>query len=163
MNDTHVTIVGNVVDDPKLRQTKSGVPVASFRIASSSRRYNREEERWVDDQRLYATVTCWRGTAQNVAASLRKGHPVVAVGRLYCREYTKDEATRMSYELEADAVGHDMSRGTSQFSRISRSWAPTSVPVGSDGIPTDDTADRLELDEPADDGADFERQLVAMP
>ncbi len=40
MNDTKITIVGNVVDEPRLRETRSGVKVASFRIASTSRRFD---------------------------------------------------------------------------------------------------------------------------
>jgi single-strand DNA-binding protein len=90
MNDTMITIVGNVVDEPKLRETKSGVKVLSFRIASTSRRYDREQERWVDNESLFATVTCWRWLAENVAASLHKGQPVIATGKLYTREYRID-------------------------------------------------------------------------
>src|SRR6266496_6255708 len=111
MNDTHITIVGNVVDTPRLRQTGAGIPVASFRIASTSRRLDRETGEWADHERLFATVTCWRAMAQNVAQSLKKGQPVVATGRFYSREYTKDEVSRMSYELDASAGGHDLSRG----------------------------------------------------
>ena len=117
MNDTCITIVGNVVDEPKLRETKSGVKVLSFRIASTSRRYDREQERWVDNESLFATVTCWRWLAENVAASLHKGQPVIATGKLYTREYRIDETVRASYELDAEAVGHDMARGKTQFTK----------------------------------------------
>lgn len=137
MNDTHVTIVGNVVDEPKSRRTESGIPITTFRIASSSRRFDKQEGRWVDGDRLFANVTCWRGTAQNVAESLRKGQPVIAVGRLYCREYTVDETPKVSYQLDADAVGHDLSRGTSSFSKVARPLAITSVDADPDGMPAD--------------------------
>src|ERR1700742_2042994 len=86
----NLTIVGNVVDEPKLRETNSGVKVLSFRIASTSRRYDREQERWIDNVTMYATVTCWRWLAENVAASVHKGQPVVATGHIYTREYRKD-------------------------------------------------------------------------
>src|SRR6266496_5984708 len=76
-----------------------------------SRRLDRETGEWADHERLFATVTCWRAMAQNVAQSLKKGQPVVATGRFYSREYTKDEVSRMSYELDASAGGHDLSRG----------------------------------------------------
>ncbi len=124
MNDTYVTVVGNVVDEPQLRHTGSGVPVLSFRIASSSRRYDKERGAWVDNQRLYASVTCWRALAQNVSTSLRKGQPVVVAGRLYCREYQKEETSRLSYQIDADAVGHDLARGTAAFTRVQRQFAP---------------------------------------
>jgi single-strand DNA-binding protein len=143
MNDTYLTIVGNAVDDPKMRTTGAGIPVASFRIASTSRRLNHESKTWEDHERLFATVTCWRALAQNVAASLKKGQPVVVTGRFYSREYVKDEVSRMSYELDAIAVGHDLARGTSQFTKITRPHAVTSVDVDDDGIPADLTAERV--------------------
>lgn len=144
MNDTYITIVGNVVDAPRLRQTSAGIPVASFRIASTSRRFDREAGEWADHERLFATVTCWRAMAQNVAQSLKKGQPVVATGRFYSREYTKDEVSRMSYELDATAVGHDLSRGLSEFTKIVRPYAVTSVEVDGDGMPADLTDERID-------------------
>lgn len=144
MNDTHITIVGNVVDEPRLRQTQSGVPVTSFRIGSTSRRFDRETGTWIDNERLFATVTCWRAMAQNVAMSLRKGQPVVVTGRFYSREYVKDEATRMSYELDALAIGHDLARGTSEFTKVARPYAVTSVEVDEHGIPADLTGERID-------------------
>lgn len=144
MNDTYITIVGNVVDDPRSRTTGAGIPVASFRIASTSRRINRETGVWEDNERLFATVTCWRAMAQNVAASLRKGQPVIATGRFYSREYTKDEVTRMSYELDAVAVGHDLARGTSEFTKVARPYALTKVEVDDEGIPADLTDERID-------------------
>ena len=40
MNETFVTVVGNLVDDPKLRTLEAGQDLASFRIASTSRALN---------------------------------------------------------------------------------------------------------------------------
>jgi Single-strand binding protein family len=36
-NETTLTITGNLVDDPELRFTPSGQPVAKFRVASTPR------------------------------------------------------------------------------------------------------------------------------
>jgi single-strand DNA-binding protein len=139
MNDTQMTIVGNVVDDPRRRETKNGYAVTNFRVASTSRRFDREQERFVDNGTLFVTVTCWRAMAENVDRSIRKGQPVVVTGRFYMREYTVDEQPRTAYELEATAVGHDLSRGTTQFTRINRS-APTVVVARDDaGLPADDS------------------------
>ena len=41
MNDTQLTITGNLVDDPELRFTPSGQPVAKFRIASTPRYFDK--------------------------------------------------------------------------------------------------------------------------
>jgi single-strand DNA-binding protein len=145
MNETPITIVGNVVDEPKLRETNSGVKVLSFRIASTSRRYDRESERWTDISTMYATVTCWRWLAENVAASLRKGQPVIATGNIYTREYRVDETVRASYEMDAIAVGHDLARGRTEFTKFLRPRVMTQVETDSDGVPKDLTGDRPEF------------------
>ena len=115
MYDTTMTLIGNLVDSPKLRKTKNGHFVASFRVASTPRRYDREQGGWVDGKTLFVTVTCWRALGENVAQSLRKGQPVVVFGRYLQREWEKDEALKTAYELEAIAVGHDLSRGVTQL------------------------------------------------
>ena len=42
MNETQLTITGNLVDDPELRFTPSGQPVAKFRIASTPRYFDKQ-------------------------------------------------------------------------------------------------------------------------
>lgn len=111
MFDQHITIVGNLVAEPRISYVRDGVPVASFRIASNRRRFDRSTGEWRDGDTLYATVTCWRGLAENVAASLRKGQSVIVTGRLSVREYeTKDGDKQQSVEIDAVAVGADLSR-----------------------------------------------------
>ena len=147
MNDTVMTIVGNLVDEPRLRVTKNGHSVANFRVASTSRRYDAEQSKWVDNGTLFVTVTCWRSLGENVFNSLHKGQPVVVSGRYYMREYTVDEATRTSYELEATAVGHDLTRGVAEFRRVSHAPLIARVNLDGDGIPTDDSDHFLDLDD----------------
>jgi single-strand DNA-binding protein len=147
MNDTTMTIVGNVVDAPRMRITKSGHAVTNFRVASTSRRYDREHQRWIDNATLFVNVTCWRAMAENVAFSLHKGQPVVVTGRYYSREYEINEMVRVSYELEANAVGHDLSRGTSEFRKVIRPSVTASVEVDDDGIPADRSDQWLDLAE----------------
>jgi single-strand DNA-binding protein len=139
MADTSMTIVGNVVDEPRRRQTKNGFDVTNFRVASTSRRFDREKEQFVDNGTLFVNVTCWRAMALNVDKSLRKGQPVVVTGRFYMREYTVDEQLRTSYELEALAVGHDLSRGTTQFTRVYQSGPTVTVTRDADGLPADES------------------------
>jgi single-strand DNA-binding protein len=152
MNDTMITIVGNVVDTPRRRRTKNGHEVTNFRIASTSRRFDREQEKFVDNSTLYVNVTCWRQFATNVDESIKKGQPVVVYGRYYMREYRVEEQLRSSYELEAVAVGHDLARGTSQFTRVYQSGPAVTVLPDSDGVPLDDSDHWLDLDD--DDVAD---------
>ncbi len=126
MNETPVTICGNVASDVRYVCTDQGLSIASFRIASTERRYERGRG-WIDGETNYLTVTCFRALAENVAASLQKGQPVLVCGKLRIRSWKKDERQGLSAEVEAAAVGHDLSRGTSAFRRIVRT---TPVPPG---------------------------------
>ena len=150
MNDTQMTIVGNVVDAPKLRRTKSGHFVANFRVASTPRRFDREKGDWVDGDTLFVTVTCWRAMAENAAQSLHKGQPVLVTGRYYQREYEQNETLRTAYELEAVALGHDLTRGIGRFEKVIRPPLAAQVDLDLNGIPSDQSAGYLDLaDEPA--------------
>jgi single-strand DNA-binding protein len=136
MNETLITVVGNLVDDPKLRTTDGGVEVASFRVASTARRFDRETGRWVDYGQLFLGVSCWRALGANVAASLHKGDPVVVSGRLFTRQYERDGQLRSSYEMDAVAAGPDLSRGTASFQRVSRPAVPaTHTATDEHGLP----------------------------
>ncbi|PWR17229.1 single-stranded DNA-binding protein [Micromonospora sicca] len=119
MFDTYVTIVGNVLTAPEWRRTtQSKTLVANFKVASTARRLDRDSGRWVDGNRLRVRVNCWRKLAEGVAASVMVGDPVVVAGRLYTRDWTDDAGNhRTLYELEAVAVGHDLSRGRGRFLR----------------------------------------------
>jgi single-strand DNA-binding protein len=140
MFDTMITVVGNVVDDPQLRATPAGKAVASFRIASSSRRW--DGQGFVDSKTLYLTVTCWQEMAHNVVTSVRKGQPVVVFGRVYTREYVKDEQKRLTVEMTAEAIGHNLARGSAEYTKATRSVGDTAMPVGDDAM-TPDLADEL--------------------
>jgi single-strand DNA-binding protein len=135
MYETLVTVVGNLVDDPRLRTTENGVEVTNFRVASTSRKYDRETGTWVDYGQLFLGVSCWRSLGLNVVASLRKGDPVVVSGRLFTKQYERDGQPRSSYEMDAIAVGPDLARGTATFQRSRPGVPATHVPTGEDGLP----------------------------
>jgi single-strand DNA-binding protein len=136
--DTLTTIMGNATDEPRLRRTGNGHPVASFRIASTPRRYDAQRGEWVNRPTLYITVSCWRALAQNVAASVYQGQPVIVTGRLQMHEYAKNEVTYRSYEIEAISVGHDLTRGTTVFTKAERGPLPA-VALDEQGLPADDS------------------------
>jgi single-strand DNA-binding protein len=129
MFDTNVTIVGNVLTAPEWRRTtQSGTLVANFKVASTARRLDRESGRWVDGNSLRVRVNCWRKLAEGVASSVMVGDPVVVVGRMYTRDWVDDAGNhRTLYELEAAAVGHDLSRGRGKFLRNRPSMATSSI------------------------------------
>ncbi len=123
MNDVIVTVTGNVCHDVRHVVTAQGTHVASFRLASTPRRFDRNEGRWVDGETTYLTVICWRHLAENVASSLGKGDPVIVVGRLQVRSWERGGMRGRSVEIDATAVGHDLARGTSAFRRVNRGLA----------------------------------------
>ena len=120
MNDTMLTIAGNLVDSPQRKVLENGTSVTTFRVASTSRRFDRDHATYVDRDTLFVRVTCWRQVGDNAARSLVKGDPVVLYGRYFSRQYEKEEQKRTAYDLEAYAIGHDLARGTTIFHRSPR-------------------------------------------
>ncbi len=119
--DTQITVVGNLVADPELRFTPSGAAVASFRVASTPRFFDKQSNEWRDGESLFVTCNVWRQYAENVAESLNKGMRVVVVGRLRQRSYeTREGERRQVIEMEVDDVGPALRNATAQVSRISR-------------------------------------------
>lgn len=125
MYDTNITVLGNVATQPQQRQFASGA-LTDFRLASTSRRYDKRQSKWVDGDELFIKVSCWRGLGDNVHSSISVGDPVIVRGRLYSRRQTQDDgSSRYYYEVNAQAVGHDLSRGTSYFTRQAAKTTPS--------------------------------------
>ncbi|TDF44197.1 single-stranded DNA-binding protein [Streptomyces sp. WAC05374] len=117
MNDTMVTVVGNVATSVDYRDTATG-GVAKFRFAATARRWDRERAGWVDGHTSFFTVNAWRALGANLAASVAVGDPLVVHGRLRVREEDWDGQRRTFVDIDASAVGHDLTRGTSAFRRV---------------------------------------------
>lgn len=121
MTEINVSLNGNVVGEPVMVPTKTGVAMCSLRVAVNSRKFDKVAMSWLDGDTTYFNVTSWRGLAENVGSSVKKGDPVLVVGKLRVREWSKDEKSGTSVEIEAASIGHDLSRGRSAFTRVSRS------------------------------------------
>ncbi|WVU04285.1 single-stranded DNA-binding protein [Streptomyces prasinus] len=120
MNETMICAVGNVATQPVFRETASG-PVARFRLAVTSRYWNRDKAVWADGHTNFFTVWANRQLAANATASLSVGEPVIVQGRLKVRTETREgQQGRTSADLDAVAIGHDLARGTSAFRRAGR-------------------------------------------
>ena len=113
-------------------------------MASTPRRFDREQNAWVDGDTLFVTVTAWRALGENVAQSLTKGMPVVVHGRYFQREYEVNETLRTAYELEAQAVGPDLSRGIAAFEKVTRSAVPL-LDTDETGAPRDVSHEYLDV------------------
>jgi single-strand DNA-binding protein len=120
MNEIVITMIGNVCSEVRYVTTEGGVPVASFRVASTPRRYRAGGTGWTDGVTTYASVTCWRSMADHVASSVSIGQPVLVHGRLTQRSWEKDGRSGQTLEIEAYGVGHDLKWGTSAFQKATR-------------------------------------------
>jgi single-strand DNA-binding protein len=119
--DTQITIVGNLVDDPELRFTPAGQPVARFRVASTPRFRDNATGEWKDGDSLFLTCNVWRQAAENVAESLQRGMRVIVSGRLRQRSYeTKEGEKRTVYEVEVDDVGPSLRNASAKVNRVAR-------------------------------------------
>ncbi len=132
--DTQITVVGNLVSDPELRYTPTGVAVANFRIASTPRTFDRQANEWKDGDSLFLTCNVWRQAAENVAESLQRGMRVVVQGRLHQRSYeTREGEKRTVFEVEVDDVGPSLRNASAKVTKSNRSGGGSGGGFGGGG------------------------------
>jgi single-strand DNA-binding protein len=144
MTDT-ITLTGLVATDPRHLITTEGLAITNFRLASTQRRFDKKEGKWVDGDTNWYTITAFRQLALNVAACAKKGERVIVTGKLKLRSWDNGERAGMNVDVEADAVGHDLAWGTATFSRtLLSSSAPQADPsvVEEAGHPAPDAPTR---------------------
>ena len=122
MTDT-ITLTGFVATVPNHFVTGEGLPITSFRLASTQRRFDRSRNLWVDNGTNWYTVTSFRQLAMNANSSIKKGERVIVTGRLRIRDWTAGEKVGTSIEIDADSIGHDLTWGTASFTRSMSSAA----------------------------------------
>jgi len=112
---------GNAVSEVTEQVTKSGRKVVKFRLATNDSWWDRERSAYVEAAPNYLWVVCWtEALGDNVLRSVIKGQPLVITGRLRISEYEVEGQTRLSVEVTADSIGHDLARGTAVFTRVRR-------------------------------------------
>lgn len=120
-NETTITVIGNLTNDPELRFTPSGSAVANFTIASTPRTFDRQSNEWKDGETLFLRASVWREASENVAESLTKGMRVIVSGRLKSRSYdTKEGENRTVIELEVDEIGPSLKYANAKVNRTQR-------------------------------------------
>ncbi|MBQ8766586.1 MAG: single-stranded DNA-binding protein [Clostridia bacterium] len=112
-----VILIGNLVEDPELKMTPSGVPVTNFKIAVG-RRFEKEGEQSAD----FITIVCWRATAEFVTRYFSKGKSILVCGQLQSRSWKDTNGNnRYSLEVVADEA--------SFVERKTESTAPAETPT----------------------------------
>jgi single-strand DNA-binding protein len=131
VGEPQINMVGNLVADPELRFTPSGVAAASVRIAVTPRSRDNATGEWKDGETVWLSGTVWRQYAENVAESLTKGTRVIVIGRLKQRSYeTREGEKRTVYEVDIDDIGPALRYATAKIQRTSRGSSTDAGPSG---------------------------------
>jgi single-strand DNA-binding protein len=142
-----VTLIGNLVDDPELRFTPSGVAMAKVRFAVN-RRYQDRNGEWQEETSFFGG-TLWRDAAENAAESLTKGTRVIVTGQLEQRSWETQEGDKRSIiEVRIDEIGPSLRWATASVTRTpragggdwqqNRSSSPPAAPVVRDDYGPDE-------------------------
>jgi single-strand DNA-binding protein len=120
MSDQY-SVTGLVATTPRHLVTQDGLPITSFRLAASLRKFDRTLNRWVDAETNWFTITSFRQLAVNSSMSISKGDRILVMGRLRVRDWDNGERAGTSVELEAESIGHDLVWGSTTFTRTVKS------------------------------------------
>ncbi len=159
MNETYVTIQGRLVADPTVRYTRDGAPFAVFRVAHSARRPVRDKPgTFTDTATSFYDVSAFRSLGANVGAALHKGEPVTVFGRQRINVFQRgDGSMGAGVQVEAFAVGHDLTFGTTAFSKVARGQYPDgdrlSQPEVAEAFAMQDLGDPDHVEYVVDDGS----------
>lgn len=115
-----LTLTGLIATTPRHIVTSEGLAITSFRLASQQRWFDRKVGRWSDGETNWYTVTAFRDLAVNASQSLHKGDRVVTVGRLKVRDWSNDDRSGTSVEIEADSLGHDLYWGVTDYTKVAQ-------------------------------------------
>lgn len=150
MNETYVTISGNVVGDPVVRATKANVPFVTFRVASNVRRIDFKTGEYIDAGTNFVNVTAFRSLGVNLANSLKKGEPVLVYGRMRINQWVNGERSGTTVEIDAYNVGHDLTWGQTQYVKVAKPQLNQSDRMADPDV--QDAADQLDRDAAMADG-----------
>lgn len=98
-----VILIGRLANDPELKYTPSGIPVAQFRLAVDRPLSAEARQQGQEKQADFIDIVAWRQSAEFASNYLNKGRLVAVEGRLQIREYvTQDGQRRRAAEVVVD-------------------------------------------------------------
>lgn len=96
-----VMLIGNVGKDPELKHTPSGIPVISFRLATSDSWKDREGN--LREHTDWHTIVAWRGLAEVIHKLVQKGTRIYVEGKIQTRTFEdRNNNRRHVVEVLAD-------------------------------------------------------------
>lgn len=111
-----ITITGLVATEPRIFTTEDGLTIFSCRVASRSQKFDKATSKWVAGETNWYTVSAFRFLASNCASSISLGDRVVVTGRLRLKQWDNGDRHGMTAQIEADAIGHDLTWGATVYS-----------------------------------------------
>jgi len=98
-----VMLIGNVGKDPELKHTPSGIPVASFNLATTDSWKDRAGN--LQEHTDWHSVVAWRGLAEVCCKLVKKGARIYIEGKLQTRNFEDKNGNRKHIvEVLADNV-----------------------------------------------------------
>lgn len=96
-------LIGNVGREPRLKHTPGGIPVVTFRLATTETWKERNGS--VREHTDWHTVVAWRGLAQTTNKVIQKGDKVYVEGKIQTRIFDDKTGVRKTVvEILADNV-----------------------------------------------------------
>ena len=98
-----VLLAGNLTNDPKYSETKTGTPVVNFYMASNKRFKDRNGT--IKEDVCFVGVVAWDNLAISCRDNLHKGSSVLVTGELQSRKlFPEDGAPRNMVEVKAKKI-----------------------------------------------------------
>lgn len=125
IEDQLLPIVGTLGGDPELRFTPSGAAVVNFSVAVNHRYFNKQSGQWEEKGTDWWRCNAWRGLAENIAESFRKGDRVLVVGKVASRQFETREGGKVTtWEVTVEDMGPSVKFATATSHRAERNQAP---------------------------------------
>jgi len=98
--ENHVSLTGNIGNDPDARFTGSGTAITKVSLATTNKRKDKDGN--VKEEVSWHRVTFFGRLAEVAGEYLRKGSKVQVVGSIRYGQYEKDGVTHYSTDIIAD-------------------------------------------------------------
>lgn len=118
INETKVTVTGNVTRTPEVKfRNSDGRPFVVVAVAVNNRRFDADQNKWIETGTTYYDIICRNGLAGNAVASLDVGVPVIAHGKFRVHEWSTETVRGARPNIVADSIGVDLTWGTAQYAK----------------------------------------------
>ncbi|MCK5535700.1 MAG: single-stranded DNA-binding protein [Bacteroidales bacterium] len=118
-------LIGNVGNDPEIRNLENGVMLATVNIATNESYTDKNGQKV--DKTEWHRVVFWRGLAQVIEKYVKKGDSIYVEGRIRNRSYEKDGITRYTTEIQGDNMVMLGGKSGGNFEGNNSTQQPTTV------------------------------------